>query len=384
MSPYLELPFEVPDGVGAVRVSLAFDRDLGVLDLGCAGPGGYRGWSGGARSSCVIAQRSTPGYLGGRPEPGEWAVWLGLHRVPGAGIDVEVRAELLASAPEWPVVAAPAVPERPPRRSLPNEPGLSWLAGDLHAHTVHSDGSLTVSELAALAVSAGCDFLAVTDHNTTSHHVELDAAASHYGLTLLPGQEVTTDRGHANAFGRVGWVDFRQPADAWVRDVAAAGGLLSINHPLAADCAWHHPLTTRPPLAEVWHWTWAPRNWTWPLAWWTAWGLDAIPLGGSDFHAPAQGRPLAAPTTWVACEDASVDGVMAGLQAGRTAISAGRDAPVVLRVEGDLVAVGADGTVLVDAEGRRQVVRGDERRFRGAAGPHRLETPMAEIVSICA
>ena len=107
-------------------------------------------------------------------------------------------------------------------------------------------------------------------------------------------------------------------------------------------------------------------------------------MGGSDFHAPAQGRPLAAPTTWVACEDASVDGVMAGLQAGRTAISAGRDAPVLLRVEGDLVAVGADGTVLVDAEGRRQVVRGDERRFRGAAGPHRLETPMAEIVSICA
>ena len=47
--------------------------------------------------------------------------------------------------------------------------------------------------------------------------------------SLLPGQEVTTDAGHANAFGPVEWVDFRRPAAEWAKVVAEAGGLLSIN-----------------------------------------------------------------------------------------------------------------------------------------------------------
>jgi predicted metal-dependent phosphoesterase TrpH len=79
-----------------------------------------------------------------------------------------------------------------------------WLACDLHAHTVHSDGSLGVAELAAASVRARLDVLAVTDHNTVSHHTSLPALASRYGVTLIAGQEVTTDRGHANAFGDVG------------------------------------------------------------------------------------------------------------------------------------------------------------------------------------
>src|SRR5262249_56502759 len=105
---------------------------------------------------------------------------------------------------------APPVPaDRPPRRVLPAQPGRSWLAGDLHSHTVHSDGKLTVPELAVLAATRGLDFLAVTDHNTVSHHAELAAASRRYGIILLPGQEGTTDGGHAGALGGVGWGGLR-------------------------------------------------------------------------------------------------------------------------------------------------------------------------------
>src|SRR5690606_7412573 len=97
---------------------------------------------------------------------------------------------------------------RPPRRRLPADARHSWLACDLHAHTVHSDGVLGRAELAAAAVIAGLDVLAITDHNTVSHHPGLTEIGHRYGLTLLPGQEVTTDRGHANAFGPIPWVDF--------------------------------------------------------------------------------------------------------------------------------------------------------------------------------
>ncbi|WP_051426244.1 CehA/McbA family metallohydrolase [Jiangella gansuensis] len=383
-SPYLELPFEVRPGTSSVHVTLQYDSAAGVIDMGCVGPGGWRGWSGGARSRFTITpDAATPGYLPGEPEPGVWAVVLGLHRVPAARLSVSVTVTLDdPAAPLDPEPAPPPVPQRPPRRALPADTGLTWLACDFHAHTLHSDGSLGVAELAATAVSAGLDVLAVTDHNTVSHHASLPSVGSRYGVTLLPGQEVTTDRGHANAFGPIPWVDFRQPAASWVPFVAANDGLLSINHPLAADCAWHHPLDQRPPLAEIFHWSWLDRTWTGPLAWWTAWGLSTVPIGGSDFHTPAENRPLGAPLTWVASRSPDVADVLDALRAGRTAVAWAADAPVLLRVDGELVAVGADGLLLADVWGRRRPVHGDLARFPAADGPHRLETPLAAVVAL--
>jgi hypothetical protein len=85
-SPWHYLPVEVPPGTGALRVELDYDRaDGAVLDLGCFGPGGFRGWSGGARESFVIARdAATPGYLPGELEAGTWQVAIGVHRVPPA------------------------------------------------------------------------------------------------------------------------------------------------------------------------------------------------------------------------------------------------------------------------------------------------------------
>jgi hypothetical protein len=383
-SPYLALPFEVPAGAGSLEARLTYDRSAGVVDLGCVGPDGFRGWSGGARDRFAITpEAATPGYVPGDVEPGEWAVLLGLHRIPAAGLDVTVEVDVPASGPPEAEPAAPPVPARPPRRALPADDELSWLACDFHAHTVHSDGKLGIAELAAYAAETGLDVLAVTDHNTVSHHPSLPGWSAQYGVTLLAGQEVTTDRGHANALGDIGWIDFREPPSTWVTNVRDRGGLLSINHPLAADCSWHHPLTERPPLAEVWHSTWLDRTWSGPLAWWTAWGLDTVPIGGSDFHrSDPAGPSLGEPVTWVAAESAEPEAVLDGLRAGRTALAASAGAPALLRVDDELVAVHADGTVLLDSEGRRRPVRGDLARFPAAPGPHRLETPLASVVAI--
>lgn len=388
-SVYLEVPFEVPDGTWSVHVALSYDgSDGAVVDLGCSGAAGWRGWSGGARRRFTVTDSAaTPGYLAGPLEPGEWSVVLGLYRVPDDGVPVTVSVVLDdAAAPLDPEPPGPppavSAAARPPRRVLPADAGLTWLACDFHAHTLHSDGSLPVAGLASLGVTAGLDVLAVTDHNTVSHHAGLPDVGARYGITLLPGQEVTTERGHANAFGVIPWVDFREPASSWVSSVASAGGLLSINHPLASDCAWHHPLDSRPPLAEIFHHTWMAHEWTGPLAWWTAWGLSTVPIGGSDFHSPADGRPVGRPVTWVAAASASVPDVLAALRAGRTALSWGVGEPVLLRADGELVAVGADGLLLADVWGRRQVVRGDLARFPASDGPHRLETGTAAVVAL--
>jgi len=410
---YRELPFEVPADAAGVTATLRYDRRAGVLDLGCFGPTGFRGWSGGARDTFTVAlDGATPGYLPGPLEPGAWQVCLGLHRVPADGLDYELVVDLVADPasaarpplppPPWPPPPwppAPPVPppwspalalpppppvlgvgDRPPRRALPAEPGRRWLAGDLHSHTVHSDGELTIDELAALAAAAGLDFLAITDHNTVSHHPYLPAAGRRAGVVLLPGQEVTRDIGHANAFGDIGWVDFRRPADDWLSETRGRGGLLSVNHPLSGDCSWRHVMTGRPPLAEIWHRTWSDRSWGGPLAWWQAWAPGALPVGGSDFHRPGDGHPLGVPTTWVQCAE---DDVLGGLADGRIAISAGRDAALLLRVGDELVALGADGSYLVDAEGARRVVLGDRRAFPAGPGPYRLEAPDNSVLALC-
>ena len=237
---------------------------------------------------------------------------------------------------------------------------------------MHSDGVLTVAELAVLAAGRGLDFIAVTDHNTVSHHAELAAASRRYGITLLPGQEVTTDSGHAGALGEIGWVDFRREPDDWLDATEAAGGLLSVNHPFAGPVSWVHPMRRRPPLIEVWHWSWLDRRWTTPLSWWLAWDAGAIPVGGSDWHQPGADAPPGRPTTWVEAAGEEPAEVLDGLRAGRVAISAERDGPVLLRHDDDLLAIEADGLTLAGPQGPCARVRGDLARLPGAAGPHRL------------
>jgi hypothetical protein len=373
---YRYVPVQVRPGTTRLRVSLDYDPSGGaVLDLGCFDPAGaFRGYSGGARGEFEIGvEAATPGYLPGPLPPGTWQVLLTLHRIPG-----DVRWSVTADADRSTVESFAPVPSirSSPGRDLPAPGGYTWLAGDLHAHTTHSDGTLSVGELARAA--EGLDFLAVTDHNTVSHFPYLSAG----DLILVPGQEVTTGRGHANAFGDIGWIDFRTPPDQWVSTVDERGGLLSINHPLAADCAWLHPIGTKPPLAELWHSGWWDRTWSAPLAWHLAWD-GGVPVGGSDFHRPGQ-QTLGSPTTWVLSADRSVAGVLDGLRHGRTAISRDRAGPVLLRHEDSLVAIDADGLLLAGFTGRRQVVRGGHVRFPAAAGLHWLEDARTEIQAIAA
>jgi len=386
-SPWHYLPVDVPPGACAVRVDLGYDRSSAVLDLGCAGPAGFRGWSGGARRSFVItAEEATPGYLPGELEAGTWHVVLGIYRLPPEGIEYRVTAEVAsgrgALAPDPRPEPPPRLTDRPARRDLPARPGYRWLAGDLHTHTVHSDGAQTVPELARFAAGRGLDFLAITDHNTISHHAELPGAAARYGITLIPGQEITTEDGHAGALGDVGWIDFRAPADSWLDATEQRGGLLSVNHPIGGHVSWTIPMRRRPPLAEIWHWSWLDLHWTTPLAWWMAWDPAALPVGGSDLHRPGSDALPGLPTTWVESAGDSPEAVLDGLRSGRSAISARRDGPVLLRMDGEFVAVGAEGATLAGPGGPCALVRSPLATFPAADGFHRLLGPTGATLAL--
>lgn len=79
---------------------------------------------------------------------------------------------------------------------------------DLHAHTTASDGSLTPTELVALAQETGLSALGVTDHDTVAGLAEAAEAAQSAGLELVPGIELSVDYPHGQ-FHLLGYfVDF--------------------------------------------------------------------------------------------------------------------------------------------------------------------------------
>jgi predicted metal-dependent phosphoesterase TrpH len=88
------------------------------------------------------------------------------------------------------------------------------------------------------AADRGLDFVVFTEHNTNSHVRELTALQPYFDrLLLIPGMEMTTFQGHANAFNLREPVDFRVGSatvpdwNTLLKETASKGAIVSINHP---------------------------------------------------------------------------------------------------------------------------------------------------------
>ena len=64
---------------------------------------------------------------------------------------------------------------------------------DLHTHSTFSDGTLTPTQLVALAGETGLSAIALCDHNTVAGLPEFLAAGETYGLKTVPGVELSTE-----------------------------------------------------------------------------------------------------------------------------------------------------------------------------------------------
>jgi len=242
-----------------LRVSYRYDRGNGdnVVDLGLFEPGSldlgtraFRGYSGGSKDAIVISPReTTPGYRPGPVPAGQWHVLLGLYKVAEAGVEVTISVDTeKGDAPSALPVADRSVarPARPAQSASPSR----WYVGALHTHTLHSDGTVSPVALMQRFRDARFDFVAVTDHNNTTHQYDL---APHHPAGTSPlwiiGEEVTTPGGHASVWG-LGpheWVDFRvspqqQQIGTLVATARRFGAIFSVNHPASqcVACGWTH------------------------------------------------------------------------------------------------------------------------------------------------
>lgn len=264
---YRSVPFDVPAGTARITVQFEYsghDQHT-AIDLGLLGPDGskpkgfnsqdgFRGWSGGSKQLFTVGVNdATPSYLPGPIRPGRWSLLLGIPNIRKDN-HASYTAKIWfgrADDPAW----EPAVLNPPLRKEA------GWYRGDLHMHSAHSDGSCNSQSgqrvpcplfLTVLgAVQRGLDFIAVTEHNTTSHADALREMQPYFDrLLLIPGREVTTFTGHANLFGTTAPVDFRVGSPSvpdWnslLRAIAPLHGLISINHAIrpggeaCLGCAW--------------------------------------------------------------------------------------------------------------------------------------------------
>ena len=92
---------------------------------------------------------------------------------------------------------------------------------DLHSHTNESDGTLTPDELVRLALNAGLDALAITDHDTFAGYEKAEIAAKNAGLDLVRGIELNSrleaDGQRARSVHVLGYFPNGEPADSFAR-----------------------------------------------------------------------------------------------------------------------------------------------------------------------
>jgi predicted metal-dependent phosphoesterase TrpH len=112
-----------------------------------------------------------------------------------------------------------------------------WYRGNLHAHTINSDGDSSPYDVMAWYKRNGYQFLAITDHNTFTDPAPLDTNPGDAFL-LLGGEEVTNSRTvHVNAIGIRSVIPPRNGStateilQATIDAVRAQGGVPLINHP---------------------------------------------------------------------------------------------------------------------------------------------------------
>lgn len=355
---YIAREFEVPEGIEGLSIELVHDgaADRTVIDLGLRDPAGFRGWTGSNKNRIEIsAFDSTPGYRNGPILSGTWALLLG---VPNAREGVRTRYTATVTLYERYDLAGALAGD------AARDTAARWYRGDLHAHIGHSDGYCLSSRGVSVpcpvhltveaAVQAGLDFLAVTDHNTLSHHQSLRELQPYYdGILLVPGREITTFFGHANVFGAPGFIDHRlgpatgRGAARLLEEVQAQGALISINHPALPSgeecmgCGWRLTDVDFRAVDAIevingaaWNYLAGSPEAEGGIAFWQSIldrGVRITAVGGSDNHDPkltrARGQAaVGMPATVVYARGLAQEDLFAGLRSGRVFVDLSGDA----------------------------------------------------------
>ncbi len=345
---YVYISFNVPAGVESISAELEYDKkggknrlEIGVFDERFSGKhddkNGFRGWSGSVRNGFFITPNdATYGYRKGRLNAGKWHLIVGLAALEADSIEVKLDLKFNSSPVELTKLHETERSKEFKHEKRKDGLQTGWYRGDLHAHTFHSDGRWSVKAILDSAVANNLDFISITDHNTFSHHSEIDELQSQYPkLLILKGEEITTYGGHLNVWGlNTGqWVDFRvlpnsaASALRMAKETHAFGGLIAANHPMmdCGGCKWTYGDWEQVDAVEIWNATWDSQDEE-ALKLWDGLlrqGKKITAFGSSDTHQPPSepseyptNLAAGSPTVFVAAKDAGREALFKGIKSG--------------------------------------------------------------------
>ena len=344
---HLHFDIEVPERTVELMVRFRWDpHDMGSEHLANAaslylfGPAGFRG---AVRRSdddgwTVIGESSaTPGCLAGSIPAGPWVLNIETGLILNDGAETgHLTWHLEASARLGEPAATASAPATSVAARRPSAGGARWYRGDLHSHTVHSDGHVTVADRVRGAVERGLEFLAITDHNTISHHREVDAWPD--GIIPIRGSEVTTFHGHINVFGLATHIDWRADhrgggAEGITEQAHRQDAIASINHPSSfgdpwcVGCHWDFARVDYSTFdaMEVWNGGWADveTHNEGNIALWTDLldaGLRLTAIAGTDSHGPRDDDDATLGFTWIYATEPTEAAILDGIRQHRVIV----------------------------------------------------------------
>lgn len=334
---YFTIPFKMPVDIESFSLSYYYERyhesksqagrgsftsrqEVNIIDLGILSPEGAQvGASGSDKTKIQISEtHATPGYRPWPLNPGEWKIIVGAYKVAPEGVNV--RYELTFA---------------PKRRR--------WLMGDLHAHTLASDGVLTAAELGQHAARHGLDFLAITDHNQM---VSAESLPQIPGITLIPGIEWTHFQGHANFLGvdrpydEPFFTNSFEDVQSRFASARSRGALIVINHPFEEICPLRFDINLLTfDCLEIWNGPMRESNLRAVGLWQSM--LTAgkkVPIcGGSDYHRDQLFLFPGGPTTCVYAMSAGPADILAALKQGHTYITFAPNGPALELTAGEAI-----------------------------------------------
>ena len=315
---YLTLPFEMPENVG--KFSLAYEYSkrgslkqavaggsfaertrLNTVDLGLVAPGNRQvSATGSDKQSVTLSETwATPGCTPCKLVAGTWQILAGAYRIASEGVDVHYTLSF-------------------------EEKTSRWLTGDLHAHTLASDGSKTAIELCQHAQSQGLDFLALTDHN---QFVKTASLPQLPGFIVIPGVEWTHYRGHSNFLGlehpydEPFFTNDENEVQKRFQDAHDRGALIVLNHTHDEDLPFSFNTDALPyDCLEIWNGPMRLSN----LRAVTAWqerlvaGQKLPMVCGSDYHKDGLFQILGGPSLRVFAQSESADDILSAIQKGHS------------------------------------------------------------------
>lgn len=200
-----------------------------------------------------------PGNVGA----GEWTLYLGIFTeyVKQLLGEAETFLEVLLSDKEgcvtepmglwnWMEEGRPVLDEKKFGWNQVFSEEAGWYKGDFHTHTTLSDGKETVRKAMEKAKEMELDFYVPTEHNL------IHTGWCSRQLCILPGIEITTEKGHFNVFGVKGipeklmeltiqnvGPEMEPLVEETMAEARENGGIISLNHPFLTIWSWRYQNT---------------------------------------------------------------------------------------------------------------------------------------------